>query len=48
MRIRNTLHLDEVEVSEACLTEPDRQTDFTPIGRPRTLEFDAAGNLPPL
>ena len=27
---------------------PERQTDFAPVGRVRPLEFDAAGNLPPL
>jgi hypothetical protein len=48
LRIHNTMHLDELDVSEPCLTEPDRQTDFAPVGRPRPLEFDAAGNLPPL
>jgi hypothetical protein len=48
LRIHNTMHLDELEVSEACLEEPDRQTDFAPVGSPRPLEFDAAGKLPPL
>ncbi len=48
LRIHNTMHLDEMVVSEPCLAEPERQTDFAPMGRPRPLEFDAAGNLPPL
>jgi hypothetical protein len=48
LRIRNTMHLEEVEVSEACLTAPGRCTEWTPLGRPRPLTFDAAGNLPPL
>jgi hypothetical protein len=48
MRIQNTMHLDELDVSEPCLHEPERQTEFAPVGRPRPLEFDAAGNLPPL
>jgi hypothetical protein len=48
MRIRNTLTLDEMEVSEACLAEPDRRTSFEPVGRVRPLAFDAAGDLPPL
>ena len=48
MRIHNTMHLDELEVSEPCLHEPEQQTDFAPVGRVRPLEFDAAGNLPPL
>jgi hypothetical protein len=48
MRIRNTLCLEEVEVSEACLSEPSRQTEFAPIGPAREITFDAAGNLPPV
>jgi hypothetical protein len=48
LRIRNTLQLEELDVSEPCLEEKERQTEFTAIGRPRPLEFDAAGNLPPL
>jgi hypothetical protein len=48
LRIHNTMHLDELDVSEACLEEADRQTDFAPIGSSRPLAFDAAGNLPPL
>jgi hypothetical protein len=48
LRIRNTLALTELEVSEPCLDEPDPQTDFSPVGAPRPWTFDAAGNLPPL
>ena len=48
LRIRNTLDLEEVEVSEPCLAEPQRATEFTPLGDPRPLAFDADGNLPPL
>jgi hypothetical protein len=47
-RIHDTMHLDELDVSEPCLHEPARQTEFTAIGRVRELEFDAAGNLPAL
>jgi hypothetical protein len=46
LHIRNTMQLEEVDVSEPCLEEKERQTEFTPIGRPRALELDAAGNLP--
>ena len=35
-------------MSEPCLAEPRRQTEFTPLGPARPLAFDAAGNLPPL
>lgn len=48
MRIRNTLNLEEMEVSEPCLDLPDRKTQFEPIGATRTLALDGAGNLPPL
>ena len=48
LRIRNTMQLEELEVSEACLEEKDRQTEFDPIGPPRPLTFDVSGNLPPL
>ncbi len=48
MRIRNTLCLEEVLVSEACLGEPSRQTEFAPVGPAGEITFDAAGNLPPL
>jgi hypothetical protein len=48
LRIRNTLHLDEVEVSEPCLGEPHPATAFAPVGAARPLRFDADGNLPPL
>jgi hypothetical protein len=48
MRIRNTLCLEEIEVSEPCLGEPERRTEFAPLEAARPLTFDDAGNLPPL
>jgi hypothetical protein len=48
LRIRNTLSLEEMEVSEACLDEPTRQTEFTPLGPAREMTFDGEGNLTPL
>ncbi len=48
LRIRNTLVLDEVEVSEPCLAEPSPQTAFEVVGRAGPLAFDEAGNLAPL
>ncbi len=47
LRIKNTLHVDELEVSEPFLDEA-AQTSFTPLGSARPMTFDAAGNLPPL
>jgi hypothetical protein len=48
IRIRNTLMLGEIEVSEAFLPEVARRPDLTPVGDPRPLPFDAAGRLVPL
>ncbi len=47
MRIRNTLCLEELEVSEACLDQPTT-SKFQVVGSSRALAFDAQGNLPPL
>ncbi|HMF15407.1 MAG TPA: hypothetical protein VKE94_23995, partial [Gemmataceae bacterium] len=47
MRIRNTLALEEMQISEACMKEK-RSTEFAPQGPPREMTFDAGGNLPPL
>ncbi len=48
MHIRNTLTLDEVEVSEPCLGEPEPQTEFDVLGQAAPMDFDSAGNLRPL
>ncbi len=48
MHIRNTLCLEELEVSESCLAEPSRQTEFVALGPARALTFDADGNLAPV
>jgi hypothetical protein len=46
MHIRDTLHLDEVEVTEACLAELTPQSEFTVVGPAQPMRFDGAGNLP--
>ncbi len=46
VRIRNTLRLGEVEVSEPCRVELLQRSDVEIVGPPRELAFDAAGNLP--
>jgi hypothetical protein len=46
IRIRNTMDLKEVQLSEPCLIEPDRATRFEPVGPAQPLVFDRAGNLP--
>lgn len=49
VRIRNTLHLGEIEVSAALLDEVRAQPErFEVRGTPRAWTFDAQGNLPPL
>jgi Lactate racemase N-terminal domain len=46
IHIRNTMELHEVEVSEPCLAELPRVTDFEVVRGPYELAFDADGNLP--
>ncbi len=46
MRIRNTLCLEDVEVSEACLHEEQAVNPFKVVTPARPISFDAAGNLP--
>jgi hypothetical protein len=47
VRIKNTLHLTEVEVSEAFLAELAGRDDLTPLGDPSPLSFEADGALTP-
>jgi hypothetical protein len=44
MRIRNTMHVEEVHVSQPCLDELTPQSKFEVLG-PVDWAFDAAGNL---
>jgi Lactate racemase N-terminal domain len=46
MHIRNTMMLEEVEVSEPCLQELPRVTEFEVVRGPYELAFDGEGNLP--
>jgi hypothetical protein len=45
MRIRNTLMLGEIEVSEAFLPEVAKRGDLTALGDPSPLRFDVAGSI---
>jgi hypothetical protein len=47
VRIKNTLRLAEVEVSEACLAEVAKREDLRQVSEPAPLAFDAAGALLP-
>jgi hypothetical protein len=46
MWIRNTLHLAELECSEAYYNEAVERPDLTILEKPRALPFDSVGNLP--
>jgi hypothetical protein len=48
IRIKNTLMLGEIEISEAYRPELAQRPDLTPLGDPASLPFDAAGRLLPL
>jgi Lactate racemase N-terminal domain len=45
MHIKSTMMLEEVEVSEPCLQELQKKTDFDVIKGPYEVAFDASGNL---
>ena len=47
IRIKNTLMLGEIEVSEAFAPDLATRPDLTPLGDPAPLPFDAAGRLAP-
>lgn len=45
VRIKNTLALEELEMSEAYLGEVRGRDDLAVVGEPREIEFNADGNL---
>jgi len=47
VRIKNTLRLAEVDVSEPLLHDVAGRADLKPLGEPALLAFDADGALPP-
>ncbi len=47
MRIRNTLSLEEMQISEPCLSENGSATQYSVVGE-SPLTFDKDGNLPAL
>jgi hypothetical protein len=47
VRIRNTLRLAEVDVSDALLPEVTGRADLSPLGEPAPLAFGPDGALPP-
>ena len=48
LRIKNTLCVQELEVSEPCLQLPRGPVAFEVVGAAHSLTFDASGNLPPV
>ncbi len=48
MHIRSTLWLEEVEVSQPCLDELPKRTEFTVEKGPFDIPFDPSGNLVPI
>src|SRR5574341_1532266 len=48
VRIKNTLLLGEIQVSEAFLPEIGGRADLTQLSEPAPLAFDAAGGLAPV
>jgi hypothetical protein len=45
VHIKNTLMLEEIEVSEALVPEVAKRSDLTILGDPKAMPFDAAGIL---
>ncbi len=48
VRIKNTLRLDEVDISESLLDLAKTREDINIIGEPREFEFDENDNLKPM
>jgi hypothetical protein len=48
VRIKNTLHVDEGEVSEVYLEELKKRADLELLEGPKPMSFDGRGNLHPL
>jgi len=45
VRIKDTLHLGEIYISESMLADARTHTEVEIIGQPEALKFDAQGNL---
>jgi hypothetical protein len=48
VRIKNTLHVTEMDVSEPLLGEAKKNPSLSPVGGPAPMRFDIDGNLAPL
>ena len=48
VRIKNTLHIGEVDISEALLNDEGDRADLEVVGTPASLSFDDTGTLVPM
>jgi len=48
IRIKNTLEMEEIQISEALMDELKGRDDITVIGGLEEMPFDGAGRLPPI
>jgi hypothetical protein len=48
IRIKNTLEMEEIQISEALMDELKGRNDITVIGGLEEMPFDAMGHLPPI
>jgi hypothetical protein len=48
LHIRNTLDLEELDISEPCLAEAAGRAELIPLSTAEAPRFDTAGNLPPV
>jgi hypothetical protein len=48
VRIKNTLRLDEVDISESLIEPAKARDDLEIIGKPKEMEFDEKDNLMPI
>ena len=47
VRIKNTLHLGEIYISEALLPEAEKNPSIEVLGKAEEFRFDSLGNLLP-
>ena len=45
VRIKNTMELNRILVSETCIPEVDANMDLSVISSPKSLDFDNTGHL---
>jgi hypothetical protein len=48
IRIKNTLEMEELQVSEALMDELKGRSDISIMGELEEMPFDAEGDLPPI